>query len=510
MHPEAAGVVERIRREARVVGLRDFRSPSLEAVEQRRMQLWIVTTILLVGVSTGTAVVSMWTGEPVQSWLTPSALRMGIVLLSMGFCAYAIEKELHLRRLSRLLIDERVLTAALSNRLREVSHLLEAGKAMNSVLELGSVLDIILRSALDLLSGRSGSILLLDGKEDLRAACVRGNEYARDGRIRVGEGIAGRVALTREALLINGQPDPEEFPGLSRHEQDVDSSMCVPLVNRDELLGVLNVNADAGGEFTEYDLRALSLFAEQAASAIANARLYEAERSHVEELLELDRMKSDFVALVSHELRTPLTSILAAARTAQRPEMVEQHTELVHIIERQARRLSSMVEDLLAAARLEKEVALSTPAPVDLASLVRVAAREFEVADRPVEVDVPGTAPVIADPESLRRIIDNLLDNAFKYGAPPVRVVVEHDGDRIVLSVTDGGPGVPVEDRERVFDRFSRLDRGREQPGLGLGLPIVRGLVVAYGGSIWIEEAPGGGAAFRVALREFQPEKEAV
>lgn len=499
---------ERIRREARVVGLRGFRTPSLEAVERRRMQLWIVTTILLVGVSVGTAIVSLWAGSPLQTWLTPSVLRASVVLLSIGFCAYAIEKELHLRKLARLLIDERVLTAAFSNRLREVSVLLEAGKAMNSVLDLRSVLDIILGGALDLLSGKSGSILLRDG-DQLRAGCVRGNDQARDRRIRLGEGIAGHVALSREPLLINGEADPADFPGLAPHEQYVDSAMCVPLVNRDELLGVLNVNADPDREFTEYDLRALSLFAEQAASAIANARLFEAERSHVAELLELDRLKSDFVALVSHELRTPLTSILAAAKTAQRPEMQDQNRELVHIIERQSRRLSSMVEDLLTAARLEQELTLPPLAEVDLGALVRLAARDFEVTDRPVEVEAPESVRVLGDPEALRRILDNLLDNAHKHGSPPIRVTVEERPDGVVLSVVDGGPGVPAEDRERVFERFYRLNR-RPQPGLGLGLPIVRGLVSSCGGSIWIEEAAEGGAAFRVALPSFETQREAV
>ena len=144
--------------------------------------------------------------------------------------------------------------------------------------------------------------------------------------------------------------------------------MSAPLIHREELLGVLNVNADIDREFNQYDLRALSLFAEQASSAITNARLFEAERSHVAELLELDLLKTEFVTRVSHELRTPLTSILAAAQTAQRPGRLAEHPEVVGIIERQARQLSTMVEELLTASKLDHDGRPTAPQEVDLAA----------------------------------------------------------------------------------------------------------------------------------------------
>ncbi|HLB62688.1 MAG TPA: ATP-binding protein [Actinomycetota bacterium] len=491
-------VSERISREARVVGLRGFTSPSLEAVERRRMQLWILAAVLLVALSTGAVALSLL-DAPFTGSANPGILRLAIVLLSIAFCVYAIEKELHLRRLARLLVDERVLTTALSNRLHEVSLLLEAGKAMNSVLELEVVLDVILRGALELLSGTSGSVMLLDNAE-LVAASVRGNDRARGRRVPLGEGIAGHVALTREPLLIEGPVTSEDFPGHEPREQTVESAMCAPLMHRGEVLGVLNVNADHGREFTEYDLRALSLFAEQAAGAIANARLYETELQHVAKLLELDRLKSEFVALVSHELRTPLTSILAAAETARRPELRDELDELIEIIVRQGRRLSTMVEDLLTAARLEKDATLPAVTDVDVAALVRLAARDFEVAGRPVVVVAPDEAVARGTPDSLRRVIDNLVDNAHKYGAPPVRVVVEPRGGSVLLSVIDAGPGVPEDKREWIFERFARMEDNRDDPGLGLGLPVVRGLVLACGGAIRVEDGAGGGAAFRVWL----------
>ncbi|MGZ4125161.1 MAG: GAF domain-containing sensor histidine kinase [Actinomycetota bacterium] len=508
--PERDRGDQRIQREARIVGLRDFRTPSLEAVEQRRMQLWIVTTILLIGVSLGVAVLSWLPAGSRAFLLSPRALRWGIVLLSIAFSAYAIEKELHLRRLARLLIGERLLATALENRVHEVTLLLEAGRAMNAVLELDAVLEAILRSANDLLGAKSASIMLVEGDE-LVAAHVFGNESARGRRVKLGDAIAGRVAVSCEPLLINGRPDPVQFPGLEPRTDGVDSSMSVPLVHREEVLGVLNVNADADREFTEYDLRALSVFAEQSAAAMANARLYEKERSHVAELEEVDRVQSEFIDLVAHELRTPLTAVVAAAETARRPEMREQLAELLDIVARNSSHLNGMLEELLTAVRLERGRGIGPISTVDVADLARATARDFALTGRPVIVDAPASAPIQANTGGVRRILDNLLDNAHKYGRPPVRLMIEPRPDAgVTIWVVDAGAGIPVEDRDAIFARFSRRRATSGKPGLGLGLAIVRGLAESFGGGVDVEDVPAGGAAFRVTLPGAAPRAEAV
>jgi putative methionine-R-sulfoxide reductase with GAF domain len=276
---------DRLRREARVAGLRDFRTPSLEAVERRRLRLWLLTTVGLVAVAAGVlALVRPSTSS--AHLLSEPLLRLAVFALALAFCVYAIEKEFRLGRTTRLLTDERVLTAALTNRLHEASLLLEAGRAMNAVLDLPELLQTVLRSACELLDANGGSVMLVDGDE-LVTLCVRGREEAVGARLRLGEGVAGHVALRREPVLIDGYVDPNEFPGLADREPYVESAMSLPLIHRDEVVGVLNINAAVGRAFTEYDLRAVAVFAEQAATAVANARLYEAERAHVAELIEL-------------------------------------------------------------------------------------------------------------------------------------------------------------------------------------------------------------------------------
>lgn len=491
-----ADVDERLRREAKVVGLRGFHTPTLEAVERRRAQLWLVTIILLLGVSALMSLLSVapaTVGETIGIDLKPTMMRIGLLALTVGFSVYTVEKELHLRRLTRLLMNERLLSTALSNRLREVSALLDAGKAMNSVLELDAVLGIILRSALQLLDGRGGSIMLAYDSGRLKAACVEGNDYATHAAAQLEEGIAGRVAATREPLLLTGK--------LTARVEPVDSAMSAPLVHRDELLGVLNINSGEGQSYTEYELRALSLFAEQAAAAIANARLYEAERDHVAELVELEMKKTEFLAGVSHDLRGPITAIVGSTATLCRTDLAaEMREELAAMVRRQALRLDEMIDELLITARLEMASPLEL-VPIPLANTVDEVVATYRVTGTDVQVDVPPALQVLADAESIRRILANLLENAFKYGAAPVTITARLDNGWVVLSVVDAGTGVPEDDRERVFERFFRLDSNRgHRTGMGLGLSIVRGLATRLGGTAWVEASPSGGAAFRVRM----------
>ena len=274
---------DELRRVARVSGIRADELPSLEQVERRRTELWALSSVLLVGTTAGLAILSMWSPEDLHALLSRPVVRFGLLGLAVIISAYTVEKEYSLRRVSRLLLEERLLTTALSNRLHEITSLLDAGRAVNSTLELDRVLSSILAGATDLLPASSGSVMLLDG-DDLVVAASAGNPAALGARSAVGDGIAGHVARTREALLLDGRASASLFPGMVERDSQVRSSLCVPLLERDELLGVLNLSAPVEGDFSEYDLRAVSLFAEQAATAIGKARLYERSRLQAEQL----------------------------------------------------------------------------------------------------------------------------------------------------------------------------------------------------------------------------------
>ena len=274
---------QELRKAARISGMRGA-LPSFEQVEKRRFELWLVSTLLLLGVMGAMVALTMWEPEDMSAALRHPIARFAMLALPVALSGYTIEKEMSLRRVSKLLMDERLLTTALTNRLHEITALLDAGRAVNSTLELDRVLASILSGATDLLPASSGSVMLLECDELVVAAAV-GNAAALGRRAAVGDGIAGHVARTREPLLIDGRATSALFPGLVRRDSGpVRSALCVPLLERDELLGVLNLSSPGEGDFSEYDLRAVSLFAEQAATAIGKARLYERSQQQAEAL----------------------------------------------------------------------------------------------------------------------------------------------------------------------------------------------------------------------------------
>lgn len=250
-------------------------APDLSVVDKRRLQLWGMTLLLLAACAGGLALASALGAPFLPSWLGADTLRLALVTLIVLFSLYAIDAELRLRALTRRLVEERVLTAALTHRLAEVDALLEVGRSLSVELRLDRVLQAVLRAARELLDARDSSLLLVQGDEELRTVAVEGDSNAGGARVRFGEGIAGRVAATRQPLLIEGT-----IPGLVKqlHQAPPGSAMSAPLVHGDALLGVINVNARDGNEYSPHDLRAFADFARQAAIAIANAQMFESRR----------------------------------------------------------------------------------------------------------------------------------------------------------------------------------------------------------------------------------------
>jgi diguanylate cyclase (GGDEF)-like protein len=204
-------------------------------------------------------------------------------LLAAVFATWAVVGQLRLRRLTCKVAAEQGRADVLDERLRVVSRLHDAGRAVNSVHELDHVLGTILNGVVEMLGAETGSVMLVED-EELRGVAAVGNERALGARLAFGEGIAGRVAAVRNALLINGEASDGAFPGLLPRRTPVDSALSVPMIERDQLIGVLNIGAPATHVFNHRDLEAARAFAEYAAAAIAKARLYDNSRRKSEEL----------------------------------------------------------------------------------------------------------------------------------------------------------------------------------------------------------------------------------
>ncbi|HEU5028385.1 MAG TPA: HAMP domain-containing sensor histidine kinase [Spirillospora sp.] len=205
-----------------------------------------------------------------------------------------------------------------------------------------------------------------------------------------------------------------------------------------------------------------------------------------------------FVADASHELRSPLASLRTQLEVAAaHPHLLDVDGAVQDVV-----RLQDLAAGLLLLARLD---AGERPRHdrVELAGLVREEVAHRAATGRvPVEVTGPGTFEVLGSAAQLERVLGNLLDNAQRHAASSARVALAAAGGRVTLRVTDDGPGVPPADRERIFERFVRLDdaRARDEGGAGLGLAIARGVARAHGGDLTAGEAPGGGAAFELWL----------
>jgi PAS domain S-box-containing protein len=239
------------------------------------------------------------------------------------------------------------------------------------------------------------------------------------------------------------------------------------------------------------------------------------ERQAVEGLTRLDRTKSDFVSTISHELRTPLASVLGYTEMLEdgaAGRLTPRQFELVERVDRNGRRLLSLIEDLLLNSRIERGALDLHPRRCDLADVVASAWSTVETVtrDRDLvrEVDVsPTPLWVEGDAAALERMVTNLLSNAVKFTPDGGRVsLVAHPdeaaGETVRLEVSDSGIGIPAADHERVFTRFFRSDAANERAiqGSGLGLSIVRAIAEGHGGSVSVESVPDRGTTFTVCL----------
>ena len=232
-----------------------------------------------------------------------------------------------------------------------------------------------------------------------------------------------------------------------------------------------------------------------------------------ERLERLVRSEKELLANVSHELRTPLARIRVAVDLAAEGDLERAHRYLGEMAA-DVGELGRLVEDILTAARLDLAAGKSASAelplrrePVDASELLARAADRFRAAHpgRRLELDAAGPLPGLeADPALLRRVLENLLDNAHKYSDPgePIELAARAEGGSLVVEVRDRGIGIDAADLPRLFTPFFRTDRSRARGtgGVGLGLALARRIVEAHGGRIAAESAPGKGTAVRFSV----------
>jgi two-component system sensor histidine kinase KdpD len=299
--------------------------------------------------------------------------------------------------------------------------------------------------------------------------------------------------------------DHEQAAGRGTRTLPAAAAVYLPRSASGVAVGVLGIPLAHPAEFRDpARRRLLEALAGQTAAALE--RLALAERSRESEVeVEAERLRTALLSSLSHDMRTPLASIEGAASTMLQEAEPDRtaRRELASTIVQESHRMGRLVANLLDMIRVEAGTLQVQKEWQLLSEAVGVALlrTEEQLRGHPVTTNFPPDLPLVAvDEILLEQVFVNLLENAAKHTPPgtPIEVGAESRSGEVIAYVADRGPGLPPGEEEMVFEKFHR--GGGATGGIGLGLTICRGIVTAHGGRIWVENRPGGGAVFRLAL----------
>ncbi len=422
----------------------------------------------------------------------------------------------------KLLGDLRTSTERLEDFVFKLGTLNEMVDLAARIPQIQDLLDLVLERSMKVVRATIGSIMLLDPeRRTLRLVAARGlPDTARLGtEVNVGEGIAGRVIQIGEPILVDNIATDERFARLDDPRYGSGSFIGMPVRIGDRIIGVISLahkqgTTDALADqpaFSPRDLQFLSTLMGYAGYAVVNARLIEEMNQTAEQLKELVREKSQYLAVMSHELRTPLNSIIGFSKVllnrydGDLTDRQENHVRLIYI---GSMHLLQLINALLDMASIEAGKQELYAEPLDLRGLVDECVESVAplAADKglTLEAAVAAELPrVNADRTKVKQILLNLLSNAIKFtGAGRIGLGVRLEPDAVHVSVTDTGPGIPEAELPKLFQPYHHRDRspGKSAGGTGLGLAISKTFVEMHGGRIWVESEEKRGSTFHFTL----------
>ena len=400
----------------------------------------------------------------------------------------------------------------------ELEALRNVGEAVSSSLDVDHVLSTIAMHAVELSGTSGGSIMEYDDSE--RRFVVRSVyrtspevvERLRGVRIDIDSTLVGRAAKERRPLAVPDLSTVDLDPHLQiLFDDGWRSVVAVPMLREEKIIGSLVVRRKSTGGFTEETLDLLETFASQSALALLNAQLFTTLQERSAELEVVSRHKSEFLASMSHELRTPLNAVLGFSEVLLERmfgDINERQEEYLRDIHGSGKHLLELLNEILDLSKVEAgqmELDLtSLDVPVVLeyaASMLRERATAHSI-DLRVELG-EGLGAVEADELRFKQVVLNLVSNAVKFTADGGSVVIRaaEVGTDLQVTVTDTGVGVPVADRERIFESFQQGGRGASrEEGTGLGLTLSRRIVELLGGRMWLVSEMGAGSTFGFSI----------
>ena len=400
----------------------------------------------------------------------------------------------------------------------------ELSHALITNFDLPRLLDLIVTTAIEVTDADRGSVMLLDesqGVLTINAAKGIDEDVVQSTRVRLGEGIAGRVALTGKPLLLRRREEEPSLRALRQRDEQISSAIAVPLRIEDRIVGTLNVNeSHRMKEFGQEDVRALKLFADQAALALEKAQLYRDSQRQLEKLLsvldELSRTQAQLVHSeklaslgvlaggVAHEINNPLMVILGRTELTLMDEgIVSEARENLDTIRQETERIAEIVHSLLTFSRKSRQEKIEVISVNDvLERTLMLSEHQLTLGNVRVTKELDLDLPEIrTNPGQLQQVFMNLIINAHHAMPDGGELTIRTSAlpeDRVFIEIEDTGCGISPESLDRVFDPF--FTTKEEGKGTGLGLSVSRNIVESQGGNIGVQSTVGVGTVFRVVL----------
>jgi signal transduction histidine kinase len=399
---------------------------------------------------------------------------------------------------------------------RDLTALGEVGRAVSSTLDLRLVLKTIVDRAVELSGVDGGSIYYFrNGRFELGETTGL-DEHAivsfrkldiSAGQTGLGEAIAKRVPLQVPDILSR----PSNPLRDAAIEAGLRAALIVPLLSSEEPLGALVLQRRRPGEFPQAVVTLMQSFADQSAIALENARLFEEIAQKSRELEIASQHKSQFVANMSHELRTPLAAILGYAELMQEgfyEPLGQKSLDALTRIRSNGKHLLGLINTVLDIAKIESGQFTLNMTEYAIESVVETvrAATESLAQNKKLTLTTSVHKPLpvgLGDEQRLTQVLLNLVGNAIKFtDAGEVSIVAGARNGQFAVSVTDTGPGIPLDQQDRIFEQFHQVDSSltKAKGGTGLGLAIAKQIVEMHGGRIWVDSTPGKGSTFQMEL----------
>ena len=394
--------------------------------------------------------------------------------------------------------------------LERLHKLLDAVRTLGATKDFDSYLQSMVSYAVELTDSEIASILEYDPQaNELRFMVVPWfhREMLKGIKVPLDASAAGQALREMKPIRMDyASRDIPHFPEADRlSNYQTRSLLAVPLILRGQLLGVIEVlNKTGNAHYTEEDVAILETLATLTALAMRENMLGKPERG----FMELDRLKSEFIAITSHELRTPLGLILGHA-TFLREIIGEEYSEQLDTIIRNASRLKEIIENLSSMDNYESGAARIRQNKVSIGRVIEDVVLSFGDMARQKQINLKADAGaadllVEADGNKIAIAIGNLVKNAITFTNVGGNILVkcESEPGHVKVSVQDDGVGIPAEDLPRIFERFFQVESHltRRHGGMGLGLSVAKSMIEMHGGRLWVESVEGKGSNFIFTL----------